>query len=263
MTEGISGKPIESRALDVYIHDPYRKRNQTSPHFQNTLSSLLKSGTESSNAIKSANSSEPDDAQRILANQSRELWPLQLQGSLIAQVDDSGYDQQNTALKNLTQEDIEYFNNIRPADYDDAKYQAVLQDHDRRLGLLNPRNLPTSTSGFQLVTFPEPGKSRSTDMEFPPTFAEISGGIMRTDHTISGDVYTFIPVTEWRLVGTGDAAVGTVYSQQLPWGFRSYFDRGGGPPVHLGFQPGKYDQRLNTLLGKTRDIVREDFLARA
>ena len=100
-------------------------------------------------------------------------------------------------------------------------------------------------------------------MERPPEFSPTMGGILRTDYTISGKVKTFIPVTEWRLAGgSGDTAVGTVYSQQLPWGFRCYFDRGGGAPVHLGYEEGKYNTRQEQYLARTESVNRQDLLAR-
>lgn len=164
----------------------------------------------------------------------------------------SGISETNDTLSNISEEEKLYLDSVRPSFYSEQQYQAALHSYDRLLGLLNPNNLPTSMSGFKWVTLPEEGKSRSTDMISPPTFTPTDGGITRTDYTLSGVVKTFIPVIEWRLAGTNDGRVGTAYNQQLPWGFRTYFDRGGGPPLHLGYSRDQYEKRFQELLAKTQ-----------
>lgn len=266
MTNSVSG-PGNTSGLDQYIHDPYRRgANKSTPRFAAVLDQVQ-------SIDLSKNSRLPDRS--ATARGTADIYPSSLAaitrntsadtGSRIAVAGERvGEGQLTTSqgLRNISSEEKACFDSIRPSHYDDNQYQQILQDYDERISLLDPDNLPRTQSGFQLVTRPEPGRSRSTDMTKPPSFTRMGGGILRTDYTMGSEVKTYIPVTEWRLAaGAGDAVVGTVYSQQLPWGFRCYFDRGGGAPTHLGYKEGQFENRVGEYLARTENISREDFLA--
>lgn len=243
------------------IYDPYRKSRTNQ---SNKFAGFLEKALDNSSTHTQVQQSRLllNDSQYINAN----VRPVELswmeQTSNISDAatsvltDSTGYD-------NISAEEKSFLDSIRPEFYDDARYAQILKDYDERLGLLNPYNLPRTASGFQLVTWPQPGKSASTEMVRPPSFTLSGGGIMRTDYTKSGEVKTFIPVTEWRKVLDGGASgVGSVYSQQLPWGFRCYFDRGGGPPYHLGYKENGFSQRVEEYLKRTESGSREELQAK-
>jgi hypothetical protein len=261
MTNSVSG-PGNTSGLDQYIHDPYRRgTNKSTPRFAAVLDQVQSTAERSksaqmadrTNSARSSADSYPSSLAAITSNTYDTGARIAIEEGRI--INSPGF-------HNISSEEKACFDSIRPSHYDDNQYQQILKDYDERISLLNPDNLPRTQSGFQLVTRPEPGRSRSTDMIKPPSFTRMGGGILRTDYTMGSEVKTYIPVTEWRLVaGAGDAVVGTVYSQQLPWGFRCYFDRGGGAPTHLGYKEGQFENRVSEYLARTDNISREDFLA--
>ncbi len=122
---------------------------------------------------------------------------------------------------------------LKPEEYSMEQFKAKIADANTRLGFLNPAQLPA------FVTRPESGISRSTDMVKPPSFEECNGGVSRIDHTMSGQVRTFIPCFEWRQTAS-DASLGTVFNQQTPWGFRTVFIRDGSSRSPEGYRDGAY-----------------------
>ncbi len=264
MPASVSGisKPLSEKVIDPF--DPYRKRTvKPVTQFTNILNKVV-NGNNKPLGLDTRTGTASSSTSLQAAMQQNEASRLQYTTPAAEQaVNLAGGTDTVATFANISVDEKAYFDAIRPDFYDDNRYLQALKDYDTRISLLNPENLPCTASGFQLVTWPQPGKSASTDMDRPPEFSATTGGIMRTDYTISGETKTYIPVTEWRLIkGAGDKTVGTVYSQQLPWGFRCYFDRGGGPPVHLGFESDKYDSKLEQLLTRTESVKRQDILAR-
>lgn len=133
---------------------------------------------------------------------------------------------------------------LKPEDYSMEKFREKIAYANYVQGLLNPEILP------RWVSKPEAGISRSTDMVSPPTFEEAVGGVYRIDHTISGKVRTYIPSYEWRKTGTAknDAALGDVYNQQTPWGFRTTFIRDGSGRTPVGYKEGTYKNEITAFL---------------
>lgn len=267
MTNSVSG-PGNTKGQDQYINGPYRRgTNQATPKFaavleQEQSADLSKTSRLSDRTALALNTADiyPSPRDEITRNTSVDTsFGMAFTGERI------GEDRLTTSpgFRNIDPEEKNFFDSIRPSHYDDNQYQQILEDYDERLSLLDPDNLPRTRSGFQLVTRPQPGKSRSTDTTRPPSFTQNGGNIVRTDYTQSGEVKTYIPVTEWRLVaGAGDAEVGTVYSQQLPWGFRCYLDRGGGSPKQLGYKEGQFQSRVQQYLLRSENISRENYFAR-
>lgn len=259
MTLAMTGASKSNSVHEVYINSSYQRNGSiTSTQFSQILDQL----SAALQALKEEASNYTDDKTGLVDVQqalrsNENLWAV-----YSAKLNTSGENTGGTteltetkaaALTHISAAEKSYFDSIRPSQYNDGQYQSCLKDYDYRLSMLNPDNLPKSASGFEFVTLPEEGISRSTDMVKPPTFSETTGGVMRTDYTESGEVTTYIPITAWRKVsGTKDAEVGIVYSQQLPWGFRCYYDRGGGAPEHLGYEKGKYEEKLEQYLNLTQ-----------
>ena len=145
--------------------------------------------------------------------------------------------------KNLFVKESDWID-LKPEDYTIEKFRGKIAYANYVQGLLNPEMLP------RWVSKPEAGISRSTDTVAPPTFEEAVGGVYRIDHTRSGKVRTYIPSYEWRKTGTGreDAALGDVYNQQTPWGFRTAFIRDGSGRAPVGYKEGAYQKEITAFL---------------
>ncbi len=145
--------------------------------------------------------------------------------------------------KNLAVKESDWID-LKPEDYSMERFREKIAYANYVQGLLNPEMLP------RWVSKPEAGISRSTDMVAPPTFEEAVGGVCRIDHTRSGKVRTFIPSYEWRKTGTAknDAALGDVYNQQTPWGFRTAFIRDGSGRAPVGYKEGAYAKEITAFL---------------
>jgi hypothetical protein len=131
---------------------------------------------------------------------------------------------------------------LKPEDYSMEKFLEKIAHANYQLSLLDPDVLP------RWVTKPEPNISRSTDMIAPPTFEETVGGVIRIDHTVSGKVRNYIPCYQWRKTSSGDGALGSVYNQQTPWGFRTMFIRDNSARTPEGYSENAYQQEINTYL---------------
>lgn len=131
---------------------------------------------------------------------------------------------------------------LKPSDYSMEKFIEKIAHANYQQSLLDPDVLP------RWVTKPEPNISRSTDMSAPPTFEETVGGVMRIDHTVSGKVKNFIPCYQWRKTSSGDGALGSVYNQQTPWGFRTMFIRDDSARTPEGYSENGYQQEINIYL---------------
>jgi len=137
---------------------------------------------------------------------------------------------------------------LKPEDYSMEKFKEKIAYANYVQTLLNPEILP------RWVSRPEEGISRSTDMVAPPTFEEAIGGVYRIDHTRSGKVRNYIPSYEWRKTGTAknDTALGDVYNQQMPWGFRTVFIRDGSGRTPAGYKEGAYEKQITAFLDSKR-----------
>jgi len=144
---------------------------------------------------------------------------------------------------------------LKPEDYSMEKFMEKIAYANYLQSLLDPEVLP------QWVSKPEPGISRSTDMIAPPTFEETVGGVMRIDHTLSGKVKTFIPCYQWRKTSSGDGALGSVYNQQTPWGFRTMFIRDSSARTPEGYSANAYQQEINTYLESNYEESRQNSIS--
>lgn len=143
---------------------------------------------------------------------------------------------------------------LKPSDYSLEKFIEKIAHANYQQSLLDPDVLP------RWVTKPEPNISRSTDMIAPPTFEETVGGVMRIDHTFSGQVKSFIPSYEWRKTSS-DGALGNVYNQQTPWGFQTMFIRDESGRSPEGFKANAYQEDINTYLESNYSESRSDSAA--
>lgn len=145
--------------------------------------------------------------------------------------------------KTLTVKESDWID-LKPEDYSLEKFREKIAYANYVQSLLNPEILP------RWVSKPDAGISRSTDMVGPPTFEEAVGGVYRIDHTMSGKVRTYIPSYEWRKTRTAkdDAALGDVYNQQTPWGFRTRFIRDGSDRTPAGYKEGAYEKEVTAFL---------------
>lgn len=118
--------------------------------------------------------------------------------------------------------------------------------NEYRLSLLNPYTLPgfylEDGNAYDYVHVPEEGKSHSRDIVMPPTFDVDKGGnIVRTDHTLSGDInHTIFNLGGWRQTADGrnDPEVGDAYSRQIsPYAAETVYKRGN----EIGTTPSWYD----------------------
>lgn len=138
--------------------------------------------------------------------------------------------------------------NLKPEDYSMDKFREKIAYANYLQTLLNPEILP------RWVSQPQEGLSSSTDMVAPPSFEKAVGGVTRIDYTRSGKVHTYIPSYQWRKTGDArdDNALGNVYNQQTPWGFRTVFIRDGSNRMPEGFQKDAYEKEITAYLNPKR-----------